>query len=259
MPKELFLSTIIDRHYNTPAVIDCNGPSSNFYRVDIDRLHEKKRIIKLVPNEWYSFRHSTVPDYWVISNTQFTIRSQIDQFNKWLVPVFWASSLDPTPIDFVKERLQPDYLAYRQGGIGGDGTEAYRGCTYNNFHHDDPKTARTIQEFLRDLSGHTDNYSTGITVAHHMIAFALIMGCHPIFLSGVDLRYDEPGAVNGYAQVRKGAELPLPTSTTWESQKDILMRDMQILNESANLMEREIINLNKDAWFDQFKKGDLTI
>ena len=38
----------------------------------------------------------------------------------------------------------------------------------------------TIQEYLQEISGCDQHYSTGDTVAFHAIAFAIIMGCNPI-------------------------------------------------------------------------------
>ena len=39
--------------------------------------------------------------------------------------------------------------------------------------------------------------------------------------------------------------------------KDFLIDDMRILRESAELKGSEIINLNKEAWYDEFRKGDI--
>ena len=257
MPKILTLPDIVDKHCGTPAVIDCTGPSSNYNRKKIDKIHRQDKIIKLVPNEWYNFPHETTPDYWVVSNPSLTVTSQLGLLNKWEVPFLWASSLDGTSREFVEEKLEVDCLAYRQGGIGGDGSGADRGCPYDAFHRDDINEAKTIQEFLQALALHTEHYSTGITVASHMIAFALIMGCNPIYLSGMDLRYNEPGELNGYAQTKEGVVLDRPGSTTWDRQRHVLLGDMKILNDTALAMNRKIINLNKNAWFNELEKGDL--
>ena len=34
---------------------------------------------------------------------------------------------------------------------------------------------------------------------------------------------------------------------------------MSIINESAKRLDKKIINLNKDSWYDVFTKGDLNL
>ena len=95
------------------------------------------------------------------------------------------------------------------------------------------------------------------------IAFAIIMGCSPIYISGLDLDYGL-----GYAEPDKDLldEKPqhhMPNIGNvghWKYVfKDFLRDDIRILNESAKLLGTEIINLNKKAWYSEFTKGDLTI
>ena len=38
-----------------------------------------------------------------------------------------------------------------------------------------------------------------------------------------------------------------------------MIDDMRILRESAELKGTKIINLNKNAWYDEFTKGDLEL
>ena len=106
----------------------------------------------------------------------------------------------------------------------------------------------TLQEFLEQLCSNREHYSTGDTVAVHMIAFAIIMGCNPKYLSGIDLNYSK-----GYAN---GANVPLDHYTMWQDNSDNLVNDLKILNECALKRGIRIINLNKDAWHNIFETGD---
>jgi len=257
MPNILSLTDVVNRHLGLPAVIDCSGPSSNNNRERVDQLHSAQKLIKFVCNEWYNFPHATKPNYWVVSNPILTVTSQLGLLNKHKVPFLWASSLDGTSREFVDRKLEVDCLAYRQGGIAGDGADFRRGRPWAAFHREGEEMQVTIQKFLQTLAKHDQHYTTGVTVAYHMIAFALIMGCNPIYLNGMDLNYDEPGELNGYAQTRKGVVLPRPGSTTWKLQTEGILSDLKILNDTAVAMGRQIINLNKKAWFDEFEKGDL--
>ena len=44
------------------------------------------------------------------------------------------------------------------------------------------KITPTIQEALQKAGKHISHYSTADTVAFHAIAFAILMGCNPIYL-----------------------------------------------------------------------------
>ena len=49
----------------------------------------------------------------------------------------------------------------------------------------------TIQEYVRDMFNTNSHYSTGGTVAIHALAFAMIMGCKKIYITGVELPFYE--------------------------------------------------------------------
>tara|TARA_R110000824_G_scaffold3253_2_gene15453 strand:- start:8886 stop:9827 length:942 start_codon:yes stop_codon:yes gene_type:complete len=118
-----------------------------------------------------------------------------------------------------------------------------------------PKIKRlTIQEQLQKISGFESHYSTGDTVALHAIAFAIIMGCNPIYVSGMDLNYNK-----GYAEsnVKNPNGISWRFNNDWKSLQKNLLNDLHILNESAKKRNIKIINLNKDAWFNEFKKADI--
>tara|TARA_R110000824_G_scaffold56794_2_gene155094 strand:- start:25429 stop:26475 length:1047 start_codon:yes stop_codon:yes gene_type:complete len=111
-----------------------------------------------------------------------------------------------------------------------------------------PKTDRlTIQETLQQLSGHDSHYSTGDTVAVHAIAFAIIMKCNPIYISGLDLDYSL-----GYSD---GSPAPFSApgkiNDDWERLDKNMINDLQILVDSAKKMGIEVINLNPEAWYNK--------
>jgi|3_EtaG_2_1085321.scaffolds.fasta_scaffold27543_2 hypothetical protein len=114
----------------------------------------------------------------------------------------------------------------------------------------DSKNARlTIQEVLQSTCGHEQHYSTGDTVALHAIAFAIIMGCNPIYIAGMDLDYGK-----GYAE---NEDVPVPVNNDWSRLAHNLKNDLRILDESARLRGTKIINLNKETWYHEFEKGEL--
>ena len=117
------------------------------------------------------------------------------------------------------------------------------------------KDELTIQEKLQEITGHPQHMGVGQTVGLFCIMLAVIMGCNPIYVTGLDLDY-----TLGYAD---GADKPyyVPNAGNvghWRHVfKEFLLDDMRILRESAELKGIEIINLNQGAWYDAFKKGDL--
>ena len=112
----------------------------------------------------------------------------------------------------------------------------------------------TIQEALQEISGYDSHYSTGDTVALHAIAFAIIMGCNPIYVTGMDLNYDK-GYANSNVENPNGNSWKF--NTDWKKGQENLLNDLYILNESAKKRNIKIVNLNKEAWYNEFEKGNL--
>ena len=137
------------------------------------------------------------------------------------MPVFFSDDGDFTPKEYIDSSLASDYLVYDQRHWEGKrclqilksfkdyyvenkdfnfkryGNNSlmwqpprcfeYAGHDPNERcceHNVPPRT--TIQEKLKEISGFEQHYSTGESVTLHAIAFAIIMGCNPIYISGMD-------------------------------------------------------------------------
>ena len=111
--NKLKFEDILDKHKDSPCVIACHGPSLDQHKHQIQTLQETGEILRLSTNNWYDF-FSTPPDYWVLSNTEFTIKNKIDKINEYKIPLFYASSADLTSQNFIDENLLCDYLPYDQ-------------------------------------------------------------------------------------------------------------------------------------------------
>ena len=87
----------------------------------------------------------------------------------------------------------------------------------------------------------------------HAIAFAIIMGCNPIYVSGLDLDYNK-----GYANSDKDDwKVKAQGPNAWTPVRENLQNDIRVLSESAKKRGIEIINLNPDPWYDSFEVGEL--
>ena len=277
---------IIDKHKNVPCVVGCHGPSLNKDRAKIEKLQNEGKIIRLSTNRWYEY-FNIPPDYWILSNNETNIQNQLQVMNETGCPVFYADTVDLIDPTFVTGSLNVDYLPYDQRHFKnhkcidifnnfrafyeenrifdfkdyGNNAEMWQPprC-FENYAGFEPnglccnkigENRNTIQEEVQKISGHSQHCSTGDTTAMEMIMFAILFGCNPIYITGMDLDYSL-----GYAAI-DGSVRPRLEEYAFAKVKPNLYNDLKILNESAILRGLKIFNLNKNAWFDIFEKGDL--
>ena len=306
-------SDIINKHKNVPCVVALHGPSLDDDKSKIELLQSKNKVLRISVNEWYD-HFSELPNYWVVSNGEFTIDASIngsniwnhrkyptDVFNKYKIPLLYNSTADLTNKDLIDNHLKCDYLPYD--------TKHFRGhrCReiIKNFkaHYEKNKNFNfsfygnnstmwskpdvepfnnwmkslhgrigggwdlkekccdnmqniTIQEELQRISGHPQHAGTGQTVGLFALMFAVIMGCNPIYVSGLDL-----DCSLGHAD----GSNPLATYNNghighWKVIfKNFLLDDMRIINESDKLLGIKIVNLNKNSWHNVFLKDNLSL
>ena len=286
-PKKIKIPEIINIHEGTPAIICGHGPSLNDNKEKISDLQREQKIIRFSVNNWYD-HFDVAPNYWIISNSEFSIPIMHEKMNTHGSPVFYSKDGDDSTDEYIEKTLTCDYLPYDQrhfkghncitilksfkdhhtennnfdfmdygnnnvmwhpprigGREGWAGFDLYGRCC-NQIDHEDI----TIQEYVQQETGHNKHYSTGDTVALHAIAFAILMGCSPIYLSGMDLDYSR-----GYANDKK--EIPMGHYTMWQDNSENLLSDMKILLDSANKKGIQILTLNKNTWFDIYPHGHL--
>jgi hypothetical protein len=305
---------IINKHKDQPCVVALHGPSLNDHKDKIESLQREKAVLRISVNEWFDY-FDEKPDYWVVSNGEFTIEMSMtghplwrarehvdDAFNVFNVPLFFNCASDLTSREFIDERLECDYLPYdarhfkshscreilsnfrkhyeenkdlnfryygnnsqmwQKPDVGdfppwfqkihgrvGAGWDAKERCCHN-------KLDITLQEKLQQIAGHQQHLGAGQTVGLNAISFAVLMGCNPIFVTGLDLDY-----TLGYATSVNGVhhEINIGNVGHWKTSfRAFLIEDMRILKESAELLGIKIINLNKEAWYNTLNKGELDI
>jgi hypothetical protein len=277
---------VIDRHPQKPAVITLHGPSLNTHKEKILNLQQNNKIIRFSVNNWFDY-FIEPPDYWILSSSEdaFPVRNLFNIIKKHNVPLYFSDEGDFTDKRIIEKELKSEWLVYDQRHWQGKTclqilTEFKNYYTHNknfNFNKfgnnsvmwEPPRCysqsghslrgrcceqnvpARTpIQEWLQNISGHHSHYSTGDTVALHAIAFSILMGCSPIYISGLDLDYNK-----GYADEKKNDWLEKARSpNAWTPVRKNLENDLNILNASAKKRGIEIFTLNQNSWYNSFKR-----
>lgn len=236
------ISNIIDLHKNAPAFITGHGGSLNNFKDKIPEF-QKSGGIRFDCNDWFLFLDHK-PSYWVMASTIDTVKNHVGWINRVNVPVLYADSVDLTDKLWINKSVHAPYLPYdqRHHNCSPCGSISGNQCCQNII-----PGRLTIQEELKKLSGHNNLYG-GETVAAHMIAFALLMGCNPIYVIGLDGSYKKTGYASDKIKPRFG----------WELNMAAIMEDWVNLAAHAKAMDRNIIQLNREAHYDTFKFGVLT-
>lgn len=312
---ELTFNSILDKHKGDKCVVALHGPSLNPYMSKIQEMQRNKEIRRISVNQWYDY-FVEKPDYWVISNTEYTIYNSIapnwfwdtynkgwpkNVFNKHNIPLFFNDTADLTPYNFIHDNLKCDYLPYDTKHFKnhsckdillnfkkhweknknfnfteyGNNAEMWQplttkgtGCDPSwatfagGFSRNGKCCSRmienrlTIQEMLQKHSGYDQHVGCGTSVGLFAIMFAVLMGFEKIYVAGYDmdygLGYANPEATRFQHRVN-GAAIG-----HWKViHRNTILNDLTIIKNSAKLLQTEIINLNKNSWFDILTIDDL--
>ena len=277
----LEIKDIINVHKGVPAVIEGHGPSASVNRDKINKLHEKKEIIVFGINEWWSFQNHPIPDYWVRCHTGanggWLIEREEDLhwFDRGTaggkIPLFNCDTADRSSLQSAMERLNCPYLPYDNRHLGG------RTCNENHellewftplnktFFPDccSRRGRLTIQEEFQKYTKYSELISaSSFTATVYMINFAVIMGCNPVYINGMELDYFGEDGI--YAELTKGNDWRKtfpdfsPGPDSWKGwRRDWMMRDFNIINESTKNIGVETLNLNHNTWYGIFENGSL--
>jgi hypothetical protein len=241
---QINFSDILDIHKNKTAIIMANGPSTKPFLPHFQKVSKQKdkyvtfvcnEIDEMLENVGLKLVKDIDPDYWVISSTVLTVASRYNNFNLLQQnggKLLYANSTDLTKN--VDELLKIDYLSYDQRHFDNKHCPVPPELGCCEFCKDLIPSRLTIQEELQKYTGYDKHYGTASTVALHMLAFAILMGCKKIYLSGIDLNYNL-----GYFD--RKTQNP-DTFKLWLGE---ILEDFRLIKNSAELKNVEIINLSK--------------
>ena len=234
----LKFNDIINKHKGKKAVIVGHGPSSNQYLDQLNTYKDNGYII-FGCNYWYNFYTCCSPHYWVMANTICTPKTEQIQINKNDAVLLYADSVYSREIDWIKENIAVDYLPYDQRHFNGKKCSV---CDRVGCISVLNPSRLTIQEELQKYTGFDLHYSSGDTVALHMIAFSILMGCSEVFLLGLDLNYEL-----GYAKNTKNYPVPYDSFKYTDSKGKNILNDINIIINSAKKIGVNIINTNRQS------------
>ena len=187
----LSLQNIVNLHENMPCVII--GGSPNFKNFD----YQSFRGIKIATGS-VAIRLNNICkfDYWVNSNNEFPIPEvpfHLEIINSFKDYTFVLSdtaaynSLWKKDKKFLEDNILPNWLTFDERHFHKEQCVKKKNCCNilnENLINDQYKT---IQEFVAELYGSSEFPKQGGTVAEYGLALALILGCNPIYIQGVDL------------------------------------------------------------------------
>jgi len=266
----LTISDIIDKHKGTIAIIQCHGPSANDNVNQIKKLHEENETVVFGINEWHEFENDIIPDYWVRSFPQRpSIGEDPDYYNKHTngtIPLLSCDVVDKTTLEDAMAKLNCPYLPY-------DLRHFNKETCSENFNKDpdhflpryftffpdccNRRGRLTLQEEVQKYTNYSKFFSPSThTSAINMIAFAIIMGCTTIYITGMDLDYfTERGR---YANLKEEGYIPGQAGNSWSGwRQKWILHDFNIINESAKNIGTKIINLHPNPWYKTFELGTL--
>lgn len=222
--NHISLIDLIDTQKDKTAFVCGTGPSLKQY---LNRIKNKSESEILISCNDIDIMTDLVPDYWVFANSIQTIRSMKSRLHKYPTSyVVHADSVDTTPRSWSEQNIINPYVPYDQRHFNGQKcNNCPNGCS--NF----LQNRLTIQEILQQKFNSEKKYSTGCTVALHMLSLALILGCKKIYIMGVELNYSL-GYVDGVSTNSDNFNLETIKSDFSTIRDLTLGQDIEIYNAS---------------------------
>jgi hypothetical protein len=224
------IKKIINIEANKTAFVCGLGPSLGD---SIKFINENRTNIVFISCNDIDLVCDIIPDYWVFANSISTIVSMYERIIKYKDSVIVHSdSVDTTPIEWIEKNLiNVKYIGYDQRHFDNKKcSNCPNNC--NNF----VENRLTLQEELQNYTGNPSRYGSGDTVALHMLALSILLGCKKIYLTGVDLNYKK-----GYFNSKT------INSDSFDPYLENILNDFKIILESAEKVGVQIINLSQDS------------
>lgn len=243
---KLHFKNIDNLHADKTGFVVALGPSTNRYK---DKLEEwsrdKENNVFLSPNRWSNMINIDC-DYWVFASTVDTIEKYHKRINQKKATAVYEEIIDPTDRNIVPQLLEGDYFPYHNffEGFPQFPNHKQREIATKKYILEvlNKEGRPSLQEYLQKITGYHQRYAPINTVALNMLCFAVILGCNPIYIIGIDLDHTQP--------YMDGSRLDKPDSPLGrfllESQ-EMVTKQFSIINESAKNIGVRIYNLSPNS------------
>jgi hypothetical protein len=224
------ISDIINKEIGKTSIVCGLGPSlSN----SINWINENKNDIVLISCNEIDIYTELYPNYWVFANSVDTLPRMSDRVSKYPNSiVVHADSVDTTPKKWIEDFFKSNYyVGYDQRHFNGQPCPNCPNHCANLI-----PNRKTIQEHLRDYCNYDELYSTGDTVAVHMLSLAILLGLKTIYISGIDLDYSK-----GYYNTNYAHQVSFSPHIT------NILNDFKIIYNSAKNIGVNIFNTNPNS------------
>lgn len=242
---KLEVKDLIGKHKNKPGLVIGHSPVLNFYSNYLDTWKNENKFVQFETNEWYDFRNEP-PNYWVLANNQLTTDKIVNillQKQKLETILCYAYSADHTDISNIN--FPVDYLPYDERHYYGKECGSGICCNYRK------EGVLTLSQEIQKLTKYKDIYPRGVgTSIVHAVAFAILTGCNPIYIVGVNLDYKL-----GYA--KNTGNILAPPNSDMNDYLSPTLKAFEVLRNSAKKIGINIFVAIPNPDFGIFEKRNL--
>tara|TARA_R110000772_G_scaffold20466_1_gene56634 strand:+ start:336 stop:1073 length:738 start_codon:yes stop_codon:yes gene_type:complete len=231
------IEEIIDIHRGKDIYVLGLGPSLNKNLDFLIKESNKEDSIIISCNNCDLIIPEIKVDYWVWANC-IPVGQYINKFNSRMESkLVWGDSVDKTDHNFLTNNLNIDHIPFNQ---------------WNSTSHNpwvNSIRSGLIQKLLKDKTGYVELYSSGDTIALHMLSLAILLGASNIYVSGFDMDYSDGYARNDDKIQQSGIYNNPTPQKSCDAHREKNLNDLRIIFESGELMGTKIHSLNNDSQF----------
>ena len=186
---EIKIEELINKHNNKPCIVVGAGPTAHDF--DYSRF---KGVVIIIGGAISRTNGLIEADYLISANNHFPIpeikkhRNIINKFKNaiWILSdTACYNSIWNKDTNTFKNLLKIDHCFFDHVHFEQKACSPKRGCC--KFLEDNPKR-KMIYNIAEDHFGiKLNNKKIGVSVSDYAITFAMMFGCNPIFIQGVDL------------------------------------------------------------------------
>lgn len=245
---------IIDSEKGKTAIVIGLGPSLNRHMSFLSEVNRDKENYCIIScNNIDRQLPSLRIDHWMLaqpadSGSEFYIPNAYERYNRDPNTTFYYTDcLDLTPRDMADRLLTVNWIGYDQRHNNSEK------CGWKMPNGSDPTCCariipgrKTIQEEFRDYTGAKELYGCGDTVAVHMIANAVMLGCKQVYVFGVDLDYSKGYVNNNLPETKTRIGMGMSSVNRSPAMVERVLQDIKFIATCAAKIGTEVKCFDED-------------